>query len=288
VSGSGDPTLKPPAPVRLAEPALLFGARAARLRALAEGHAAPEWLRLLARVADGQRLAVRELRVPPAPPAPAAQEGPPLAPERLARDAAWRRMLGVVVSAARDPGLPPQTQEALRHLAEAGATQLEELADAVLAGDVPADRLACAPFVGAALQAYWGALAAQLDPARLPRGGATCPACGSPPVAAVVRGGDRLRYLACALCGAEWNSPRARCTLCERDGDVAYLHAEDDRGAKAETCGACRAYVKIFDEEQRLGVEAAADDAATVALDLRLGEDGWRRAAVNLYVAPGA
>lgn len=278
------PAAPPPPPsLRLPRPAALFEARAARLRALAAGHAAPEWLLLLASVADGQRLAVHELRVAPAV---AAADGPPLAPERVARDATWRRMLAIVVSAARAPGLPLETQDALRRLADSGVTHLEELAEAVLAGDVPPERLACAPFVGAALQAWWTALAAGLDPARVPAGGATCPVCGSPPVAGVVRSGDRLRYLACALCGAEWNSPRARCTLCEKDGDVAYLHAEGDRGAKAEVCGGCKAYVKVFDEEQRLGAEPAADDAATLALDLRLGEDGWRRAAVNLYVAP--
>lgn len=276
-------------PLRLPDPGLLFEARAARLRALAAGHPASDFLLFLSRVATGQRDAVRELRPPRRP---ALTVEPPLAADRLPRDETWRRMLGVVLSAATARDLPAETHEALRRLAAADAAALEALANAVLAGEVRPRDVACAPFVGAALQAWFGALASQLDPAAIPRGsGDRCPVCASPPVAAVVGGADRLRYLSCGLCGADWNVPRIRCTLCAKDAEVTYFHVEGDDGAKAEACGACRAYVKVFDELKRPGVEAAADDAATLALDLLLGEDGWRRAGVNLYLAsaePGA
>lgn len=272
-------------PLRLPDPALLFGARAARLRALAEGHSASDFLLFLARVAAGQRDAVRAIAPPPAA---AAGEGPPLAPERVPRDASWRRMLGPVMSAARGPGLPAEAERAVRRLETADAAALESLADAVLAGDVPREDLACAPFVGAALQAYYGALASRLDPAAVPRAAGGCPVCASPPVASVVAGADRLRYASCALCGAEWNVPRIHCTICGKDAGVTYLHLEGDTGAKAEACAACRAYVKVFDEQERPGADPAADDAATLPLDLLLGEDGWRRAGVNLYMGSGA
>jgi FdhE protein len=60
-----------------------------------------------------------------------------------------------------------------------------------------------------------------------------------------------------------------------------------DRGAKAEVCGACRTYLKLFDLEHRGGADAAADDAATLTLDLLVADEGYHRAGPNLYVAPG-
>jgi FdhE protein len=270
-------------PLRLPDPGLLFDARAARLRTLAAGHAAREWLLLLARIAAGQARAVRGV---PAGAARAPGGGPPLAYDRVPRDAAWRQMLGLVLSEARSPGLPVEADDALRRLSGAQPDELESLAGAVLAGDVPADRLACAPFVGAALQAWLTALAAALDPTAVPRAGLeACPACGGPPMAGVVQA-DRLRYVTCAFCSAEWHVPRLRCTSCASD-DVEYLHAEDDPGAKAEACRACRGYLKLFDQERRLGAEPAADDAATIALDLLVADEGYRRAGPNLYVAAG-
>lgn len=269
--------------LRLPDPGLLFDARAARFHALAQGHAAPEWLLLLSRIAAGQALAVRE--IPAGRPRPPG-EGPPLAFDRLPRDDAWRRMLAILLSSARAPTIPVETEDALRRLGEAGVAELEALADGILAGGLPQDRLACAPFVGAALQAWLAALAAGLDPGALPAAQGACPVCGGPPVAGIIQRGDRLRYVACALCAAEWNVPRVRCAMCAGE-KLEYLHAEGDRGSKAEACRSCRAYLKLFDEELRQGAEAAADDAATIALDLLVADEGYRRAGPNLYVAAG-
>jgi FdhE protein len=270
------------AAVRIHDPALVFERRAARLHALAAGHSAEDWLLLLSRIAAGQRNAVREIAVAPVR-APAGR--PPLAPDALPRDGAWRRMLGIVLGAAKAPGLPVETRDAIRRLSDADVSDLEHVADGVLAGEVARDRLACAPFVGAALQAWFGALAARLDPAALAPGVDACPVCGSPPVAGVVQGEDRLRFLSCALCASEWNVPRVRCVLCGDEGELAYYGVQDDEGTKAEACPSCRAYLKLFYEEHRPGTEPAADDAATIALDLLLAEEGFGRLGSNLYVA---
>lgn len=272
-----------PAPLRLPDPRALFEFRAARLEALAKGHAAPEWLRFLSRLAAGQALAARE--VPPGA-ARAPGGGPPLAFASLPRDGAWRRMLAVILSAAAGPGLPRDAEDALRRASTLDAAALEALADDVLAGRVGDDRIALAPFAGAALQAWFAALAATIDPSALPPARGACPICGGAPVAAVVQGGDRLRYVTCALCTAEWNVVRVQCVLCGSE-KLEYLHAEGDRGAKAEACSACRAYLKTFDQDHRLGVDPAADDAATIALDLLVADEGYHRAGPNLYVAPG-
>ncbi len=266
--------------LRLPDPLRLFERRAARLDALAHGHAAPEWLLLLARVAAGQARAVTEIR--PAAPAPCA--GRPLAYGELRRDESWRRMLALVVDAARTPGLPVRTQEALRRIGESGVPDLERLADGVLAGAVEPDDRACAPFVGAALQAWLTALAAGIDPATAPAPEGACPVCGGPPVAAIVQAVDRLRYVTCAVCSSEWNVPRIRCVACETSVGPEYFQIEAERGLKVEACPTCRTYVKLFDEEKRPGAEAAADDAATIALDLLVSEEGFHRAGSNLYV----
>jgi FdhE protein len=288
-----------PAPLRLPDPGLLFDARAARFAALEEGHAAPGWLRFLSRLAAGQALAVRDV---PAGRARAGGGGPPLAFSRLPRDAAWRRMLGSIAAVVEGPGLPREAQDALRRVSGLGAEELEALAGQVLAGEVGPDRIAMAPFVGAALQAWFASLAATLDPAAVERARRACPVCGGAPVAGVVQG-DRLRYVTCALCAAEWNVARVQCVACGNE-QVEYLHAEGaalspqgapnmdaasrlDRGAKAEACGSCRTYLKVFDLEHRGGADAAADDAATITLDLLVAEAGYHRAGPNLYVAPG-
>jgi len=104
-------------------------------------------------------------------------------------------------------------------------------------------------------------------------------------VAGVIRGDDRLRVLTCALCASEWHLPRIRCASCDATAGLAYHHLEHDRGARAETCAACESYLKLFDLQERPGAEPLADDAATLALDLLLGEAGYGRGGLNLLVA---
>jgi FdhE protein len=197
-------------------------------------------------------------------------------------------MLGIVVDAARAPGLPLETRDALRRLADSGGGHLEDLADGVLAGVVPPDRLGCVPFVGAALQAWLAALAAGIDASAAPPADGACPVCGGPPVAARIRAGDRLRYVTCALCASEWNVPRVRCVACDTAAAPEYFQVDAEEGAKVEACPTCRTYLKLFDEERRPGSDPAADDAATLALDLRLAEEGFHRAGPNLYVGLGS
>lgn len=270
------------APLRLPEPGRVFEARARRLAALAAGHAAAPFLELLAAVAGGQGRASREL------PASRARwlDGVPLDPARWRRDPAWRAMLRVVLGACRPGALPGPAREAVARLDAAGDAVLEALADEVLAGS-PRD-LAAAPFVGAALQAYFTALAARLDVAAARGAGPGCPVCDSPPVASVVLGTERTRYLVCSLCAAEWHLPRVQCAVCRSAATVSYYAVEGSgAGVRAEACEGCRGYLKQVDLLEAPAAEPLADDAATLVLDLLMGERGYRRAGANLLAPAG-
>jgi FdhE protein len=267
---------------RLPGAALLFAAREARFRALASGNAAEGMLLLLAGVTAGQRAAA-----PRAPAAPPAHGGPPLAGLRARPDAAWRDALRAVIAAARDAAPPPEALAALGRLSRAGDAELDGLAAGVLGRGLPPADLACAPFVGAALQATFVAAAGALPAPPEGHAGPRCPACGAPPVAGVVEGVSRRRFLHCALCATAWHVPRLRCVACGDDGGLVYLHAEDVPGVKAEACERCGAYVKLLDEERRPGADAAADDAATLALDLAVAEQGFRPLGANAYLGAG-
>jgi FdhE protein len=270
------------APLRLPVPERVFRDRATRLDALAPDHPAGDWLRFLARLVRGQDRAVRELRAP----APLrAGGGPPLAGALAASARSWRAALEVVLTAARDGPLPGPARAAVERLEAAPPDALEALA-AQVPGGAPED-LAAAPFVGAALQVHLARLAARVDPGAVSPGAGSCPVCGGLPAASVVLGDARARYLSCGLCGAEWNLPRVQCPVCRDASRLSYLAVEDGRpGVAAETCDRCRAYLKIFDLAEAPGADAIADDAATLVLDVLLGERGFLRAGVN-PLAPG-
>ncbi|WP_242343980.1 formate dehydrogenase accessory protein FdhE [Anaeromyxobacter terrae] len=273
-----------PPPLRLPEPALVFRTRAERLEALAKDHAAGDWLRFLARIARGQDRALREVR-PGAAPRPAGGGGSPLAEAAARRDPSWRAMLRVVLASARDGALPAAAADAIARLEAAPPDVIEALADDLLAG-APAD-LAAAPFVGGALQAHLTRLAAAVEPTAVAPGGAACPVCGGTPVASVVLGDARVRYVVCGLCSAEWHLPRAQCAVCREAGKLSYLSVEDGpRGVAAEACEGCRAYLKVFDLAEAHGADVVADDAASLVLDLLVGERGFLRAGAN-PLAPG-
>ncbi len=271
------------APVRLPEPVALFTRRAERLEALSRGHAAGDWLALLGRIARGQAVAAREIR----PAVETLSQGAPrpLAPSKVGRADTCRRMLGVILRAARSGDLPEPARRTVEELGSAPAGRVQSLEEQVLGGGVVPELLAAAPFVAAALQAYFASLAAQLALGEIPPDLHGCPVCGSPPVAGTVHGDDRLRYLACSLCGSAWHLPRVRCALCRGTDGLSYFAVEGAEAARAEACEHCRAYVKQFDLAKVPGAEPLADDAASLALDLLMAEEGFGRGGLNLLVS---
>ena len=104
----------------------------------------------------------------------------------------------------------------------------------------------------------------------------------------MVLGDDKLRYLVCGLCATWWHHTRVQCVLCRSAAAVSYLAVEGDTGpARAEACDGCRAYLKLLYVEQGPLLEPLADDVATLALDLLVGERGYQRLGQNPYLVAG-
>ena len=274
--------------LKLPRPAELFARRARRFRELAPGNPMGEFLDALADVAGAQVAALAHLPAGEAS-APDLPTAAPLRATSHPRSPAWRDALAALVELLRERAWPAPAAQALRRLTGAPPEELEAMADGVLAGVPASTDLAAAPFVGAALQVYFAAQASTLPAEALERNEGGCPVCDSPPVAAVVQGDDKLRYLSCSLCGSEWNLTRIQCWNCRNTGGIRYLGVSGDSGGvKAEACGTCNAYLKIFYRDRMPVVEPLADDVASLTLDLLAAQEGWGRSGVNLFLLGGA
>jgi FdhE protein len=271
--------------LRLPRPAETFERRASRLHDLATGSPVGEFLEALAHLARAQRKALARIRS-----LPGARELPASVPLRASawrRDPDWREALAALVEEMRSAPLPPPAGAALERLARAGPAQMEALADALLLGEGGRPDPALAPFAGAALQVYFTSLASELPVQAIERSSSGCPVCGSAPVAGLVLGDDKLRYLSCSLCASEWHLPRIQCWECRATGGISYLAVEGEPGVKAELCSACRAYLKLFYRERMPAAEPLADDVASLTLDLLAAQEGWARSGVNLFLLGG-
>lgn len=286
------------APATLLSPkADLFAARAMRLRHLAHDHSLGPWLNWLADLCAAQQKALDALPVPGRRPVATIDPVQPLlAPEYPALQNAWPGIYDQLKAAATDfaagnraaphPVLPEYTTEAL----ELKASRCRQLAagETVLAERDIADFL-----VAAALQVAWTAAARQLalpELTSLPNQDA-CPCCGSLPLGSIVMAGDGksgLRYLECSLCATRWNAVRARCTLCADGSVVNYLSlAGGNEAVQAETCDHCHGYIKTFFQGKDMQVDPLADDLASLALDVLVGEQGYARGTPNLFLSDG-
>jgi FdhE protein len=286
------------APTVLAPDADLFQRRARRFEQLADGHSLGDWLRFLAVLSRLQQEALQSFPAVPLPELAALTRSrehrmPPLPAQAWPRDPAWRAALRRIATALM-PAAPDAGRADLARLATLPDEQLEALAERVLHTELYGDDAALLPYVGAALQVYWTALAqrsAPIAPLDVP---GVCPCCGFLPVASVVKTvGEtaNLRYLHCALCNTEWNLVRVKCASCDSTAGIAYRElageAVRNPGAvRAETCDECKSYLKIVYQEKG-GFDPIADDLATLALDILVDEAGYARAGPNLLLVPG-
>jgi FdhE protein len=284
--------------LRLAEQDV-FKQRAERLRQLSEKHSFGPYLSFLAALAQAQHQVLKNF---PSVPFPTPEQQalcrehgmPVLGAQAWQRDAAWRDGLKSILHHMMSSPLPAPASAAVDRLMKISDTELEDIANKLLAGDLATVVAQDMPFVAAALQVYWTHMARALGEqaiGKLEQGG-LCPACGSHPVAGIVRiGGAQqgLRYLCCSLCATEWHMVRIKCSSCESTRGISYYSLEGSNGAvKAESCDECNSYLKLFYMEKDHRVEPVADDLATLALDVLMDETGKARGGPNLFFHPGS
>jgi FdhE protein len=290
--------------VRLSDPAALFAQRARRLRARGENHALGDYLRLMAAVADSQQAQLDSLRTALVSEQFAPSLGqqielaqthrmPLLQAAGWPRQDRWRSILNeLCASIAKMPGFPAGVRSACERVVGASEAEMDAQADSLIAARLDGVDAQAAPFVMAALQVYWAAMASTLranDVAQLDVP-TVCPVCGSLPVASVVRSDKRsagYRYLHCGLCATEWHMVRITCSHCITTEGITYHSIEGGsepvmaQATRAESCGKCHTYRKIFYQEKDPDVEPVADDLASIALDLLMTEEGFHRASGN-------
>jgi len=290
-TGNGFPATIFPRPDRI------FLERARRFDALAQGHGLAGWLGFLGRLTGIQHDILQNYPAPSLPDEEALilarKHGmPPIPAAFLPRDPVWRGIAAGLAQALL-PLVPRPARETLKKLMGLGDASLETIADRILRLEFDGPDIDAFPFVAAALQVHWTAMAAALAGTELapPAAPGVCPCCGFPPVASIVRtDGDvaRLRYLHCALCNTEWHLVRVTCAGCGDNSRIAYrLIAGSDEAVRAETCDACNGYLKIVYREKSPQADPVADDLATLALDLLVAEQPYNRLGPNLLFVCG-
>lgn len=295
---------------RILPEAGVFAERALRLRQLAAGHSLRDYLMLMALLCEAQH---RRLAAFPTVPLPtqeqvqaARQASRPLLsihdwPRAPAWRSEWRALMTDVLEHLPEDSPARAGVQAAQALDD---DTLEHQATRLLTGITLGLDIGTAPFIAAGLQLYWTALTMRTGASDTQAFGDTqdvtrCPCCGSLPAASITRSGGRRqgqRYLHCALCNTEWHMNRVQCTHCLTTEGVRYESlqpvTENEPPSRlaaieAETCKACRHYLKILHMERDAQVEPLADDLASLTLDLLVSEAGFSRHGVNLLLLFG-
>ncbi|RZN58460.1 formate dehydrogenase accessory protein FdhE [Avibacterium paragallinarum] len=271
-------------------PKNLYQRRAERLRTLAQEHPMADYLNFVANIADCQLELLNEQ--------PVTQKieintetSVPLALEKWQRDPQWRDLLRSLLHKMKQKG-NENVEATIENLTKAADAELEQLADKLLTqqfSEVGSDK---ALFLWAALSLYWVQLAQQLPQNSKMESSEDlhlCPVCNAPPTASLVHFGSEqgLRYLHCSLCESEWNLVRSKCSHCHQTGKLDYWSIDSEFAAvKAESCGDCHSYLKILYQDKDPYVESAADDLASIYLDIEMEEKGFSRSGLNPFLFP--
>jgi FdhE protein len=160
---------------------------------------------------------------------------------------------------------------------------------AVLLDDVPETEIAAHVLAAAAVQVHFTRMAARLEADKLVHvADGACPVCGGMPVASMIVGwtnAANTRFCCCSVCSTLWHAVRTKCLLCGEDKGVAYHAIEGGRETvKGETCESCGGYLKLMQQIKEPDIEPFADDVATLALDMVLEREGWRRGSANPFL----
>ena len=282
-------------PLLFSNPKNLYQRRAARLRELAQDHPLADYLLFAAAIADAQ-LALLETMPIPQDPRLQALSGEQLANKPLdvknwQRDPIWRKLLTALLEKLK-PSANDQILTTIEWLEKAADSELEELADNVLAQEFATISSDKAVFVWAALSLYWLQLVQQIPHNAKQESTENlhcCPVCNTAPTASLVHFGSQqgLRYLHCALCESEWNMVRSQCSNCGQNKELDYWSIDDYMAAiRSESCGSCKSYLKIMFQEKEPKVEVIADDLASLFLDMEMEEKGFMKSGLNPFIFP--
>lgn len=282
-------------PLLFANPKNLYRRRAERLRQLAKDNPLADYLNFVAKIVDVQLKLLeqqplkQDTRLEPQNLTPDILATFPLSVKQWKRDPIWRDLLQQLLVGCQEFNDDEIIATSIERLQKIADSELEALADQLLAENfsaVPSDQ---AIFIWAALNLYWLQLAQQIPHNANAEVGSRhrCPVCGSAPVASIVQLGtiQGLRYLHCALCESEWNVVRSKCTNCEETGHLDYWSLEHENAAvRAESCEDCGSYLKILYQEKDPHIEAVADDLASIFLDLEMEKQDFSRSGINPFM----
>lgn len=284
----GRPAVGEIVPVLLPAKGGNYVARAARLRQLAVGHPMADYLDFVAGLVSTQQRLLERMPLPQtlidALPARLSGDGAPLDHATHVRDGHWRALLRGLAETIEHPALEDLLLEDDR--------TVEAAADALLRGDYDQVNSGEALFLWAALSLYFSQLAAHLPASGKALGEERqhCPVCAGAPVASSILVGPQagLRYLQCGLCESRWHMVRLKCSNCEATGSLDYWSLGSEQApVKAESCGECQSYLKVFYPEHDREVEVLADDLASLALDAEVERQGFGRSGVGPFLFPG-
>lgn len=282
-------------PILPARPETGYVHRAARLRALPERDPAlSPYLLFAARIVEAQHSLLQSDPLPPRPVEASSEEGAlPIDIPALLQEPDWQRYLDALLKRLSGEGVSDEVRATLCRLQELGSSERIEAARSLLNGDASLAGSDGAPFIWAAVSLCAAQRAAQYA-ATLPVPQSaietTCPLCGGAPVASIVHLVEQsgLRYLHCSLCETEWHVVRSQCSNCGASGEVSYWSIDtEDSSAKAESCGSCNTYLKVFTEKADNSPEPVADDLASLALDFHMEEEGFARSGINPFLFAG-
>ena len=282
-------------PLLFSNPKNLYQRRAARLRELAQDHPLADYLLFAAAIADAQLALLEDMPIPQDPRLQALSSeqlaNKPLDVKNWQRDPIWRKLLTALLEKLK-PSANDQILTTIEWLEKAADSELEELADNILAQEFATISSDKAVFVWAALSLYWLQLVQQIPHNAKQESTENlhcCPVCNTAPTASLVHFGSQqgLRYLHCALCESEWNMVRSQCSNCGQNKELDYWSIDDYMAAiRSESCGSCKSYLKIMFQEKEPKVEVIADDLASLFLDMEMEEKGFMKSGLNPFIFP--
>ncbi|MBN6711659.1 formate dehydrogenase accessory protein FdhE [Haemophilus haemoglobinophilus] len=272
-------------PLLFANPQNLYQRRSERLKKLAKDHPLQDYLLFLSTLVDAQLSVLKDFPLPKTENL-TFNAYYPLHIKQWQRDPIWQDILQALLAK-----LKPQANEmmltTIENLEKSSHTEIEHLADQLLAQELSLVSSDKALFIWSALSVYWLQLVQQL-PRQIEmesnKNLQHCPICASSPTASVVHLGSQqgLRYLHCSLCETEWNVVRSQCTNCEQSEKLDYWSIDNEFAAvKTESCGDCHSYLKIFYQEKDPYLEPIADDLASIFLDIEMEDKGFLRSGFN-------